>query len=361
MKIKSLKLKDFRNYTDLDIDFGDQTNIIYGDNAQGKTNILEALYVSGTTRSHKGARDREMIRFDSDDAHISTIVERQEKEYRIDIHLKKSGSKGIAINQVPIKKASDLFGILNIVFFSPEDLNIIKEGPSERRRFMDSELCQLDRIYLHHLGEYQKVLNQRNKLLKDIYYNPSLRDTLSVWDEKLIECGKEIIRRRKRFIDDIRPIVSDIHRDLSGGKEELMIAYEPNTDDAFMADELIRAREHDLRMCQTSVGPHRDDIDFRIGPADVRKYGSQGQQRTTALSLKLSEIRLTEQEIGENPVLLLDDVMSELDAGRQNYLLSGIKDTQTMITCTGLDAFVKNRFEIDRVLRIENGRIGEKE
>lgn len=361
MKIKSLKLKDFRNYDNLEISFCDQTNIIYGDNAQGKTNILEAIYVSGTTRSHKSAKDREMIRFDCDEAHISTIVEKQEKDHRIDIHLKKSRSKGIAVDQIPIKKASDLFGLLNIIFFSPEDLNIIKDGPSERRRFMDSELCQLDRIYLHHLSEYQKVLNQRNKLLKDIYYEPALRDTLSVWDEKLIEYAKEVIRRRKRFIEEIAPIVENIHGEISGGKETLKIAYEPNTDDAFMADELIRAREHDLRMAQTSVGPHRDDIDFEIESKDVRKYGSQGQQRTAALSLKLSEIILAEKELNERPVLLLDDVMSELDKDRQNYLLSSIKNTQTIITCTGLDEFVKNRFEIDKVFRIVDGALASEE
>ena len=357
MKIRSLKLKDFRNYEDLEIEFSDQTNIIHGDNAQGKTNILEALYVSGTTKSHKGAKDREMIRFGMNEAHISTVVEKDDKEYRIDLHLKRSKSKGIAINQVPIKRASDLFGILNIIFFSPEDLDIIKDGPSERRRFMDSELCQMDRIYLHRLTEYHKVLNQRNKLLKDIYYNPSLRDTLSVWDEKLIECGKEIIRRRKRFIADIRPIVKEIHSELSGGREDIQIAYEPDCDDVFMADELIRAREHDLRLCQTSVGPHRDDIDFKIGEADVRKFGSQGQQRTTALALKLSEIKLTEREIGERPVLLLDDVMSELDADRQNFLLASLTDTQTIITCTGLDEFVKNRFEIDKIFKVTNGEV----
>ena len=361
MKVKALKLKDFRNYSELEIGFDDQTNIIYGDNAQGKTNILEALYISGTSRSHKGSKDREMIRFEHDEAHISTIVEKQDKEHRIDIHLKRSKPKGIAVDQIPIKKAADLFGLLNIIFFSPEDLNIIKDGPSERRRFIDSELCQLDRIYLHHLSEYNKVLNQRNKLLKDIYYEPSLRDTLSVWDEKLIEYGKEVIRRRKAFLEQIAPIVADIHSQISGGKETLNIAYEPNTDDFVMADELIRARDHDLRMAQTSVGPHRDDIDFKIGPADVRKYGSQGQQRTAALSLKLSEIKLAEKELGEKPVLLLDDVMSELDKDRQNYLLNSIKDTQTIITCTGLDEFIKNRFEIDKVFRIVNGTLASEE
>ena len=187
MIVKSLELMNFRNYERLSIDFDPSTNIIYGDNAQGKTNILEAICVSGTSRSHRGSRDREMIRFGQEEAHIRTLVEKDSNEYRIDIHLKKNHSKGIAINKIPIKKSSELFGILNIIFFSPEDLSIIKSGPDKRRHFIDMELCQIDRIYLYNLTEYNKTLNQRNKLLKDISFNKKLADTLPVWDDKLAE------------------------------------------------------------------------------------------------------------------------------------------------------------------------------
>ena len=360
MNIRSIELKNFRNYENLEISFDEGTNILFGDNAQGKTNILEAAYMSGTTKSHKGSRDREMIRFGEEEAHLKTVVVRGGREYQIDMHLKKNRAKGIAIDKILIKKASELFGILNIVFFSPEDLNIIKNGPAERRRFLDSELCQLDRIYLADLTNYNKILAQRNKLLKDMIYRPSLSDTLPVWDMQLIETGKKIIRRRKQFVDELREIVSDIHYRISGGKEELFLKYEPNIDDIFFEDELSRAKEKDKKLCQTSVGPHRDDLLFSIGDVDIRKYGSQGQQRTSALSLKLSEIELVRKSISDTPVLLLDDVLSELDSSRQNYLLNNISDTQTIITCTGLDEFVRNRFTVNRVFEVIAGHVYER-
>ena len=360
MNIRSIELKNFRNYENLEISFDERTNILFGDNAQGKTNILEAAYMSGTTKSHKGSRDKEMIRFGEEEAHLKTVVMRGGREYQIDMHLKKNRAKGIAIDKIPIKKASELFGILNIVFFSPEDLNIIKNGPAERRRFLDSELCQLDRIYLADLTNYNKILAQRNKLLKDMIYRPSLSDTLPVWDMQLIETGKKIIRRRKQFVDELREIVSDIHYRISGGKEELFLKYEPNIDDIFFEDELSRAKEKDKKLCQTSVGPHRDDLLFSIGDVDIRKYGSQGQQRTSALSLKLSEIELVRKSISDTPVLLLDDVLSELDSSRQNYLLNNISDTQTIITCTGLDEFVRNRFTVNRVFEVIAGHVYER-
>ena len=285
MIIKSIELSNFRNYESLNIEFDRGTNILYGDNAQGKTNILEAAYLSGTTKSHKSSKDKEMIRFHCEEAHIRTIVEKNEKEYQIDMHLRSRGSKGVAVNKIPIKKASELFGILNIVFFSPEDLNIIKEGPAERRRFLDSELCQLDKLYLSDLTKYNKILVQRNKLLKDIYYRPDLVETLPVWDMQLVETGRRIIQRRKIFIEELNEIIGQIHSNISGGKEHLILKYEPNIDDIFFADELLKAKQKDLKLCQTTVGPHRDDMLFYVNDIDIRKFGSQGQQRTSALSL----------------------------------------------------------------------------
>lgn len=360
MIIKSIELQNFRNYEDLNISFDEGTNIFYGDNAQGKTNILEAAYLSGTTKSHKCSKDKEMIRFGEQEAHIRTIVVKKEKEYQIDMHLKNNRSKGIAINKVPIKKASELFGILNMVFFSPEDLNIIKNGPAERRRFLDSELCQLDKIYLSDLTTYNKILNQRNKLLKDMVYRLDLKDTLPVWDMQLVETGRKIIRRRKQFVDELNEIVHDIHYRISGEKENLLLQYEPSIEDIFFEDELSRVKERDMRQCMTSVGPHRDDLLFSIGEVDIRKFGSQGQQRTSALSLKLSEIELVKRSIHDTPVLLLDDVLSELDSNRQNYLLNSIHDTQTLITCTGLDEFVKNRFQINKIFKVVQGTVEER-
>lgn len=361
MIIKSIELRNFRNYENLEIHFDNGTNILYGDNAQGKTNILEAAYLSGTTKSHKGSRDKEMIRFEENESHIRTIVEKNQKEYQIDMHLRKNGSKGVAINKIPIKKASELFGILNIVFFSPEDLNIIKNGPAERRRFIDLELCQLDKLYLSDLSSYNKVLNQRNKLLKDIYYRQELLDTLPIWDVQLLEYGRRIIKKRKQFVEELNEIIGKIHFNISGGREQLILKYEPNIDDIFFEDELFRARSRDLKLCQTTVGPHRDDMLFSIEGIDIRKFGSQGQQRTCALSLKLSEIDLVKKSIDNKPVLLLDDVLSELDSNRQNYLLNSICDIQTIITCTGLEEFVKNRFQINKIFQVIQGRVYEKD
>lgn len=361
MILKSIELKNYRNYKDLKLSFDEGTNIFYGDNAQGKTNILEGTYVSGTTKSHKGSKDREMIKFGETESHLRTVVVKHGKEYQIDMHLKKNRSKGIAINKVPIKKAGELFGILNMVFFSPEDLNIIKNGPSERRRFLDSELCQLDKIYLSDLTNYNKILNQRNKLLKDLVYRHDLKDTLSIWDMQLIETGKKIIRRRMQFAEELNELVHGIHYKISGQKEELLLKYEPNAAENYLKEALENAKVRDLKLCQTSVGPHRDDLLFSIHGIDIRKYGSQGQQRTSALSLKLSEIELVKKSIHDTPVLLLDDVLSELDSKRQNYLLNHIYDIQTMITCTGLDEFVRNRFKINKVFEVVNGRVFEKE
>ena len=358
MIIKSIELKNFRNYEELNLNLDGGTNILYGDNAQGKTNILESIYVSGTTKSHKGSRDKEMIRFGENEAHIRTMVEKNQMSYQIDMHLKKNRSKGIAINGVPIRKASELFGVLNMVFFSPEDLNIIKNGPSERRRFLDSEICQLDKIYLSDLTKYNKVLNQRNKLLKDMVFHPDLENTLSVWDMQLISYGRRIISRRRRFVEELNEIVRGIHESISGGREQLTLTYEPDIEEAFFEDELNRAK--DRKYCSTSVGPHRDDISFFIGDIDIRKFGSQGQQRTSALSLKLSEIELVKRCIHDTPVLLLDDVLSELDSNRQNYLLNSIHDIQTVITCTGLDEFVRNRFQIDKIFEVISGTVSEK-
>ncbi len=359
MILKSIELQNFRNYKLESISFGDKTNIIYGQNAQGKTNILEACYVSGTSRSHKGSRDREMIRFGEEEAHIKATVQRSSSTQTIDIHLKKGRKKGIAINRVPVRRAVELFGILNIVFFSPEDLNIIKNGPNMRRRFMDAELCQLDKIYLSDLGRYNKIITQRASLLKDIYYNPGLSDTLEVWDRQLVEYGSRIINRRKKFIEELAPVILDIHSRISGGREELKISYEPNVSEEAFEEELFNALDRDKRMAQTSVGPHRDDVSFLVDGADIRKYGSQGQQRTCALSLKLSEIHIVEKMIRETPVLLLDDVLSELDSARQEYLLQSLSGTQTIITCTGMDEFVKNHFEADRVFEVTDGIVSD--
>ena len=272
------------------------------------------------------------------------------------MHLKKNSPKGIAIDKVPIRKAGELFGIVHFVFFSPEDLNIIKEGPAGRRRFIDLELSQLDKIYLSNLSNYNRIINQRNSLLKDIYGQKNLLDTLDIWDMQLAAYGTKILERRREFIKQVNEIISDIHYKLTGRKEKISISYEASSGNVSLEEALKRYRDRDIRMKSTTVGPHRDDICFTTDSRlDVRKFGSQGQQRTAALSLKLSEIELVKKVIRDTPVLLLDDVLSELDKHRQNYLLDSIHDIQTIITCTGLDEFVNHRFSINKIFHIKNG------
>lgn len=360
MIVKSVNLENFRNYENLSIDFDSGTNILYGDNAQGKTNILEALYLCSTAKSHRGSRDKEIIRFNCDEAHIKLVVSKKDVPHRIDIHLKKSKSKGIAIDGIPIKKASELFGIINVIFFSPEDLCIIKSGPSERRRFIDMELCQIDKFYVHNLVNYNKIINQRNRLLKDLSVNfdKSLYETLDIWDIQLADFGNKIIKRRENFIIQINDIIKEIHNNLSGGREKINLIYEPNTSADYILNRLSESREKDIKLKTTNVGPHRDDLGFYIGDMDIRKYGSQGQQRTAALSLKLSEIELVKNIIKDKPILLLDDVMSELDSNRQNQLLESIENIQTIVTCTGLDEFIEHRIDINRIYKIIGGTAG---
>lgn len=357
MLLKSLELKNFRNYNSLSMEFDDHTNILYGDNAQGKTNILESIYMCGTTKSHRSSIDKEMIQFSHEESHIRVNVLKNNITYRIDMHLKKNKPKGIAINGVPIKKAGDLFGILNIVFFSPEDLNIIKDGPSMRRRFINMELCQLNKLYFQNLANYNKIIKQRNSLLKEIPYNESLKETLDIWDMQLVEYGSYIIKEREKFIDKLNSIIKEIHSKLSGNKEEINVLYEPDIIVGEYGEAVKKNRENDIFRKSTCVGPHKDDLIFKIGDIDIRKYGSQGQQRTSALSLKLAEIQLVKEIIHDMPILLLDDVLAELDNNRKNYLLNSIHDIQTVISCTGLEEFVKNRFEINKIFKVVDGKV----
>lgn len=357
MQIDSVELSDFRNYEKAKLTFHKNTNVLYGDNAQGKTNILEAVFVCGTTKSHKGSKDKELIRIGREESHIRLMITKRGISHKIDMHLRKNKSKGIAIDGVPIRRSSELMGLIHIIFFSPEDLKIIKNGPAERRRFMNLELCQLDRMYLHNLGEYNKVLNQRNKLLKQIYHQPSLKDTLPVWDMQLLDYGSKLIMRRKEFVAQLEKIIFQINQKLTGGKEQLFVKYEPDVEEEDFLNRLQQDLNKDFKTLTTNTGPHRDDLLFFNGEIDLRKYGSQGQQRTCALSLKLAEIELVKQLIGENPILLLDDVLSELDRHRQNYLMDSLQDIQTIVTCTGLKEFIDSRLTLDRVFYIENGTV----
>ena len=357
MKINSVEVGSFRNYNSAKLEFHSHTNILYGNNAQGKTNILEAVFVCGTTKSHKGCKDKELIKLGHDEAHIRMFIEKKQIQHKIDIHLRQNKAKGIAIDGIPIKRSSELLGLVNIIFFSPEDLKIVKNGPSERRRFINLELSQLDKVYLYELGEYNKALMQRNKLLKQISFKPSLYNTLDVWDSQLAGFGSKVIISREKFIKNLSVITKKINEKLTGGREHIELLYEPDIGADSFLSALKKNREKDLHFLSTSTGPHKDDLCFINNGIDIRKYGSQGQQRTCALSLKLAEIELVKEVTNDTPVLLLDDVLSELDSNRQNYLLDSIDNIQTIITCTGLEEFIDGRLSLDKVFCISEGTV----
>lgn len=357
MQIKKIKLKDFRNYSYIDIDLDKDTNIFYGDNAQGKTNILEAIYMLATSKSHRKAKDKDMIRFGENEAFLHGSFKNENSSFTIDINLKTKKAKGIAVNKLALTKNNDLMGIANVIVFSPEDLSIIKSSPQKRRSFMDSELCQLSKIYMHNLTMYKKALMQRNILLKELNRTKDNYETLKIWDIQLSRYASEIILAREEFIKSINEIAKIKHKNITAGKEELTIDYVKQVEKDRILEELEQNHKKDIRYMTTSIGPHRDDLSFLINGINAQTYGSQGQQRTVALVLKLSEIELVKKNFNKNPILLLDDVLSELDRKRQGLLLNLVKENQTIITCTGLEEFIENNFNMHKIFRVIDGRV----
>ncbi len=342
MYIDSLRLYNFRNYKSLNIEFSPQLNIIRGNNAQGKTNLIESIYFSGIGKSFRTNKDADLVKMGEDEAYINLNVKKKYSDMSIDFRINKNSKKEVKINKQKLIKRSELFGGINIVLFAPEDLRLIKDGPQLRRQFIDREISQIDIGYYNLLIEYIKILNQRNKLLKKAEYNASLMDTISIWNEKLSNIGSKIIIKRQEFIKKLNKISQKIHKNITNDKEILDINYISNISkqNAMNYDKiysefnnlLILNEKKDLKRGFTSVGPHRDDIKLFINNIDVRQFGSQGQQRTAVLSLKLSEIEFIKNEIEDTPILLLDDVMSELDTKRQHDLIMSTKNIQTIIT-----------------------------
>lgn len=357
MILTSVSLKNFRNYRELELAPDEGINIFHGKNAQGKTNFLEAVYVACTSKSQKSSREKEMISFDSDESHIKINFKKKNSIFRIDIHLRRNNTKGIAVNKVTLKRVSELFGLAPVVIFSPEDLNIIKNGPAQRRRFMDMELCQLDKVYVHRLASYTRLLNQKNKLLKVLDVQPEMNEFLDVYNEELVKYGSQIIEIRQKFIDRLNLIIREKHEKLSSSSEELELKYEPDVKQEDFSARLKKICFLEKKNRVSMTGPQKDDLIFMVNGNDLRYYGSQGQQRSAVLSLKLSEIAITEETFGETPVLLLDDVLSELDEERQNRLLESLGNMQVFITCTGVEDFLNKRIHIDKIFRVNNGYI----
>lgn len=361
MYITQLTLKDFRNYEEGTLAPCEGINVLYGDNAQGKTALLEAVVLCCTGRSHRTTRDRELIRWEQPFGRVEVQAQRADGSHEVEIILPQAERKTVKVGGSVVSRSGELMGHLNGVLFAPEDLRMVKDGPAERRRFIDMEISQTSPAYYYALQRYNRALNQRNHLLKDAQANPSLLEMLGAWDEQLCAAGAFIMDRRRAFIERLSQFSGENHREITDGREQLECRYCASaqlnqTGEALeraLGEALLRAREQDERRCITSVGPHRDDLLLTLDGMDVRAYGSQGQQRTSALSLKLAELSIMKEATGEWPVLLLDDVMSELDPGRRRHLLSRLKGVQTLVTCTDLSDLADA--DVGQAWRVEKG------
>lgn len=372
MQLQSIELHHYRNYESLQLQIGAGVNIFIGPNAQGKTNLLEAIHVLALTKSHRTSKDRELIAWNGQTAIIRADLERRYGNLKLELQLSPQGKKA-KLNGLEQRKLSGFVGSLNVVLFAPEDLDIVKGAPGVRRRFMDMEIGQVHPGYLYDHQQYQRILQQRNNYLKTTNPSASQADLLAVWNEQLASYGVKMMQRRKNFIYHLQQWAEKIHSGITAGTEKLEVAYKPSfgyegggdgeAEDAtslfqqFMI-KLTQNKEQEFRRGMTLIGPHRDDLAFAINGKDVQSFGSQGQQRTAALSLKLAELELMREEIGEYPVLLLDDVLSELDQKRQTQLIETFQSrVQTFITTTGLESVNMSRLRDAAVFHVQGGAL----
>ena len=366
MFLRELYLHNFRNYKEFQLSFGQSMNIFFGQNAQGKTNLLEAIFLLAMAKSHRTSQDRQLIGWGEKEAWITGRMERQGREVELSLHL--SGKGKIArINRLEQQRLSDFVGHLNVVMFAPEDVNLVKEGPGRRRRFLDMEIGQVSPNYLYDLTRYHRLIQQRNRFLKtgEAAHQLILLDT---WDEQLSLMGVKILQKRLQFIRNLQHWAATLHEQVTQGREQLELQYQmtiPVQEQVNLEENiavyyhaLVEGRAQDIRRGTSLIGPHRDDLRIFVNGMDVQLYGSQGQQRTAALSLKLAEIELIREEVGEYPLLLLDDVLSELDAQRQSYLISGIRpEVQTFITTTHLEGLEGINLNAADVYFVERGQV----
>ena len=352
MIITKFSASNFRNLLVENLSFTPGLNILYGKNAQGKTNILEAIYFSAFGRALRGKSDSELVKWDEKESIIRIETNKNGLEFITDVHIEKFGkkvSKFFSIDKLPIKHMKDLFGKLLVVMFGPEDLKLIKSGPSERRRFMDMEICQLSPVYYNDIKEYHRILKHRNALLKTLQKDKSILDTLFAWDEQLVFYAGRISKTRGNFVERINVVANDIYKSIAGG-EEISLVYKPSL---ISHDSLRKNRDKDIYRGTTSEGIHTDEIEFSINGTSARSFASQGQQRSAALSAKLAEISIIKETTGQDPILLLDDVLSELDSYRQEFLLSFVTTQQTILTATGVNELinkVSGKYNIKQVV-----------
>lgn len=375
MYLQSLYLKNFRNYTDQWVEFNAPKTILVGQNAQGKSNLLEAIELLATLKSHRTSRDRDLIQGGQETGLIKARLERNYVEQELALTLRQSGRKNLSLNQENVRRQFDFLGVINAVQFSCLDLDIVRGAPEVRRHWLDTLLIQLEPIYSHILTQYQHILKQRNALLKKLRQqqeesqplNTFDLEQLPLWDQQLAEMGSRVSRRRARVLTRLAPLAQAWHQQISGQTEFLAIAYEPNVvwpeDDPQSVQQAFLAKIEQRRMAEQQlgasvVGPHRDEIALSINQTPAKSYGSQGQQRTLVLALKLAELSLIEEVVGEPPLLLLDDVLAELDLQRQNQLLAVIQDRfQTLITTTHLQGFDEQWRKASQILTVQGGQI----
>ena len=367
MFLNSIHLNNYRNYGQLELKTDNQVNLFVGPNAQGKTNLLEAIFALALTKSHRTSKDKELIGWEADSAHIQGEVEKRYGKVKLDLLFSSQGKKA-KINGLEQRKLSNFIGSLNVVMFAPEDLEIVKGTPGVRRRFLDMEIGQVQPGYLHTLQQFGKVLVQRNNYLKTAAPGAMQQTMLEVWNAQLAEHSVKIIKKRKHFIHKLQRWAEQIHSGITAGGEQLTIEYRPSFDGGDSEDETVlfeqfmiklsQVKDQEIRRGMSLVGPHRDDLAFFINGKEASIYGSQGQQRTTALSLKLAEIELIREEIGEYPLLLLDDVLSELDQHRQTQLIETFQSkVQTFITTTGLESVNISKLQDAGIYHVQEGRV----
>ena len=333
MYIEKIKLQNFRNYEQLELDLNKNINIIYGNNAQGKTNILEAIFLSSFGKSFRTKKEKEMIKFNEQSAIVEIFYQKKDRDGKVKIEI--GNKKQISLNGIKLKKLSELLGNINIVIFTPDDINILKDGPAGRRRFLDMMIGQLRPNYVYNLNMYLKTIEQRNNYLRQIREENKPENMLEIWDENLAEYGEKIYIYRNEFINKTANKINNIHKNITDAKEEIKIEYLSNCDNKENYLKLLKERRKlDIIKGFTTKGIHRDDFVIYINDKEVSTFGSQGQNRTAVLSLKLSELQVVYDEIGEYPILLLDDFMSELDEERRKNFLNNIKNTQVILTGT---------------------------
>ncbi|MEA5597093.1 DNA replication/repair protein RecF [Rivularia sp. UHCC 0363] len=369
MFLKTLTLRDFRNYKDIFVEFTAPKTILVGDNAQGKSNLLEAVELLATLKSHRTSRDKDLVRDEESLAQVGASLKREVGVSELILTLRRNGRRTVNLNSENLRRQMDFLGVLNAVEFSSLDLDLVRGGPEGRRSWLDTLLVQLEPIYAHILQQYQKVLRQRNAFLKNNLENLSEQflSQLALWDTQLVTNGTRVIRRRERAIQRLAPIAKLWHSKISGSTEHLQVSYAPSVplseshpeqvQQAFL-EKIQQRAVAEMHQGTTLVGPHRDEVELTINDTPARQYGSQGQQRTLVLALKLAELQLIEEVVGEPPLLLLDDVLAELDPSRQNQLLDAIQDRfQTLITTTHLGSFDSQWLNSSQIITVSKGNL----